>query len=51
MCYMRAHAGDFEVTVNGTLLYSKKKTGTFPNMDTVSSIKWPVSLGQTSVLD
>ena len=30
-------AGDFEVTVNGNLLFSKKKTGTFPDMDIVST--------------
>ena len=31
--YNITNPGDFEVTVNGTLLYSKKKTGSFPNMD------------------
>ena len=28
--------GDFEVTVNGQLIYSKQQTGTFPDANSVS---------------
>ena len=28
--------GDFEVTVNGQLIYSKQQTGTFPDANAVS---------------
>ena len=31
-------AGDFEVAVNGQLIYSKRKTGSFPDPNAVSVI-------------
>ena len=30
--------GDFEVTVNGQLIYSKQQTGTFPDTNAVSGV-------------